>query len=230
MFKTLRYTSLVMKALIFDFDGLILETEMPDYQSWQEVYRQHGVELPLEKWASIVGGNAESEFDPNVYLEELTGKPVDRDAIWIQRRKKYMEILEAQPILPGVLELIEQARQQGFKLGVASSSPESWVHGHLTRLGLMETFDCICTADDVENIKPDPSLFLQAARNLGVDPQEAIVFEDSPNGVLAANRAGMFVVAVPNPLTKQLALDHADLILDSLAEVTLQDLIEKSSK
>lgn len=217
-----------MKALIFDFDGLILDTEMPDYESWQEVYHQHGVELPLEKWASIVGGTAESDFDPNEYLEELISKPVDRDAIWIQRRKKYLDNLETQPILPGVVDLLNEAKQQGLKIGVASSSPEAWVHGHLTRLGLIEKFDCICTADDVEKTKPDPTLFLQVAEDLGVSPEDAIVFEDSPNGVLGANRAGMFVVAVPNPLTKQLEIDHADLILDSLADLSLQELLESA--
>lgn len=219
-----------MKALIFDFDGLILDTEFPDYESWQEVYREHGEELPLEKWGSIIGGTAESDFDPNDYLEEITGKPVDRDAIWIQRRKKYLDNLETQPILPGVLELLTQAKQQGLKLAVASSSPEAWVHGHLSRLGLIDKFDCICTADDVEKTKPDPALFLQAAEGVGVSPDEAIVFEDSPNGVLAANRAGIFVVAVPNRITIQLNLDHANLILESLADLSLQELIDKTTE
>lgn len=218
-----------MKALIFDFDGLILDTEMPDYESWQEVYHQHGVDLPLEKWGSIVGGNAESDFDPYDYLEELVGKPVDRDAIWIQRRKKYLDNLESQPILPGVVDLLNEAKQRGLKLGVASSSPEAWVHGHLTRLGLIDKFDCICTADDVENTKPDPTLFLQTAEGLGVSPDQAIVFEDSPNGVLAANRAGIFVVAVPNAVTIQLSLEHANLIVSSLDILSLQELLDQAA-
>lgn len=222
-----------MKALIFDFDGLILDTELPDYESWQQVYREHGCELPLEKWASIVGGTAESDFDPYDYLEECLGKEVDRENIWIERRKNYVETLEAQPVLPGVAEYLSSAKKLGLKLGVASSSPENWVLGHLRRLGLIDYFDCICTADDVQQTKPDPSLFLAAANDMEVEPEQVIVFEDSPNGVLGAKRAGMYVVAVPNPLTVQLSLEAADLILDSLAALDLNGLlasIEESDK
>jgi HAD superfamily hydrolase (TIGR01509 family) len=216
-----------MRGLIFDFDGLVLDTEMPDYSSWQGVYQEHGAELPLESWASIVGGSAESNFDPYDYLEELMGGKVDREAIWIKRRKDYLEHLESQPILPGVESYLASAKEMGLKLGIASSSPENWVIGHLTRLGLVEKFDVICTADDVENTKPDPALFLLTAEKLNVTPDEIIVFEDSPNGVLGAKRAGMFVVAVPNPLTAQLDLSHADLVLGSLEEISLEDLISR---
>ena len=149
-----------MKALIFDFDGLIVDTEMPDYISWQEVYKDYDCDLALEDWASIVGGNAESEFDPHKHLEEVCGQTIDREAIWIKRRKSYLDHLESQPILPGVLEYLEKAQELGLKLGIASSSPENWVVGHLSRLGLIDHFEVICTADDVEQTKPDPTLFL----------------------------------------------------------------------
>ncbi len=216
-----------MQALIFDFDGLILDTEMPDYNSWQAVYKEHGCELKLEMWASIVGGRAESDFDPYDYLESCISKKIDREGIWIRRRKDYLENLESQPILPGVETYLADANKLGLKVGVASSSPENWVVGHLTRLGLADEFPVVCTANDVENTKPDPTLFLMTAEKLGVTPDEVIVFEDSPNGVLAAKRAEMFVVAVPNPLTAQLDLSQADMVLDSLEEISLGDLLEK---
>lgn len=215
-----------MRALIFDFDGLIIDTEIPDYLSWQEVYEEHGATLPLEKWASIVGGNAESDFEPHEYLETLIGVPVDREHIWVMRRKSYIEHLENQPILPGVQEYLADALEMGLKLAVASSSPENWVLGHLYRLGLIDKFDAVVTADDVEATKPDPALFLLTAEKVGVQPEEVIVFEDSPNGVLGARRAGMFVVVVPNPLTAQLDLSQADMRLDSLAEISLKQLLE----
>lgn len=219
-----------MKALIFDFDGLILDTEMPDFQSWQNVYRERGVELPLEKWGSIVGGNAASDFDPYDYLEELTGQEVDRDAIWFKRRKDYLDNLETQPILPGVQSYLDDAKKIGLKLGVGSSSPESWVVGHLTRLGLVDYFGIICTADDVEKTKPDPELFLAVLNKLDVSADQAIVFEDSPNGVLAAKRAGIYCVCVPNPLTSQLSMQNADLTLNSLEDLSLAALLEKAGK
>lgn len=217
-----------MRALIFDFDGLILDTELPDYLSWQEVYHSYGVELSLDHWCTIVGGNAESDFEPHAYLESLVQGQVDREQIWVSRRKSYLEYLETQPVLPGVLPLLNEAREYGLKLAVASSSPENWVVGHLTRLGLMAYFDVIVTADDVELTKPDPGLFLLAAEKLGVKPSEAIVLEDSSNGVKGAKRAGMFVVVVPNEITRHLDLSPADLRLDTLEKIDLKRLLEKA--
>ncbi len=219
-----------MKALIFDFDGLIIDTEMPDYLSWQEIYRDHGVELPLDLWASIVGGTAASDFDPYNYLEELVGEPIDREGIWIKRRKRDIDLIVKQPILPGVIDYIQDAGRLGLKLAIASSSPESWVVGHLTRLDLIGHFDCICTADDVTKTKPDPAIFLKVLSGLDISSKESIVFEDSPNGVTAANRAKIFCVCIPNELTVQLDLDHAGLKLNSLADISLSDLIKKVEK
>jgi len=219
-----------VRGLIFDFDGLIIDTEMPDYVSWQGVYREYGTELPLEDWASIIGGKAESDFDPYDRLEELTHQEVDREAIWIKRRRDYIEHLESQPILPGVKAYLRDAKEMGLKVGVASSSPENWVVGHLTRLGLIEKFDAVCTADDVEKTKPDPALFTLTAKKMGVSQDEVLVLEDSPNGILGAKRAGMFVVAVPNPLTQQLDLSQADLMLNSLEDLSLETLLNQIKK
>jgi HAD superfamily hydrolase (TIGR01509 family) len=216
-----------VRGLIFDFDGLILDTEMPDYVSWQGVYREHGTELPLECWATILGGKAESDFDPYDYLEEQINKKIDREAIWIKRRKDYIEHLESQPIMPGVEDYLRDAKEIGLAIGIASSSPENWVVGHLTRLGLIDHFDVVCTADDVENTKPDPALFIMTAEKMGVTADEVIILEDSPNGILGAKRAGMFVVAVPNPLTEQLDLSQADMVLNSLADLSLEALINR---
>ena len=201
----------MIKALIFDFDGLILDTELPDYASWQEVYHEYGCELAIEDWGQIVGGTGASDFDPHTNLEQLSGKILDREEVWISRRKQYLDQLYQQPVLPGVVELLDDAERRGLKLGIASSSPENWVRGHLARLGLYQRFEAIKTAEDVQRTKPDPELYAAILQALGAQPEEAIVFEDSPNGVTAAKAAGIFCVAVPNPLTAQLSLAHADL-------------------
>jgi len=174
----------------------------------------------------FVGGNAESDFEPHEYLEALIQKQVDREQIWVRRRKSYLEHLETQPILPGVLSLLDRAREYGLKLAVASSSPENWVVGHLTRLGLLDYFDAVVTADDVELTKPDPGLFLLAADKIGVKPNEVIVLEDSSNGVKGAKRAGMFVVVVPNEITRKTDLSLADLRLEALDTIDLETLLE----
>lgn len=215
----------MIQVLIFDFDGLIVDTEWPDYESWQQVYRRHGCELAIEKWGQIVGGNGASDFDPHIHLEELCGKQLDREEIWVSRRKQYLDDLSAQPILPGVLDYLDDAERRGLRLAIASSSPENWVRGHLARLGIYQRFDAIKTADDVECTKPDPELFLATLEALSLKAKDAIVLEDSPNGVKAAKRAGLFCVAVPNKLTAQLKFDDADLRMDSLAEKSLGELL-----
>ncbi len=214
-----------IRALLFDFDGLILDTEWPDYESWQEVYQSFGQALPVETWGQIVGGNGASDFDPHAYLEQLCGKPLDREEVWISRRQRYLSNLAELEVLPGVIDYLDAAEDMGLQLAVASSSPENWVRGHLARLGLYERFDAIKTADDVTRTKPDPELYNAALAALGVAPDEAIVFEDSPNGVLAAKAAGVFAVAIPNRITEQLKLEHANLRLGSMTEMTLAELI-----
>lgn len=214
-----------IRALLFDFDGLILDTEWPDYESWQAVYQSFGCELPVDVWGQIVGGNGASDFDPHTYLAHLTQKPIDREEIWISRRQKYLDNISELEVLPGVIDYLDAAEDLGLLLAVASSSPENWVRGHLARLGLYERFDVIKTADDVKLTKPDPELYNAAMTALGVAPAEAIVFEDSPNGVKAANAAGVFAVAVPNRITEQLGLEHANLRLSSLADMQLAELI-----
>jgi len=130
-------------------------------------------------------------------------------------------------VLPGVEDYILSAKRLGLKIGVASSSRHEWVDTHLTRLGLIDYFDSIKCFDDVKRTKPDPELYLAVLDALGVHGQQAIALEDSPNGVIAAQQAGIFCVAVPNPVTSQLSLLHADLCLSSLTEVSLEQLLAK---
>ena len=216
----------MIQALIFDFDGLILDTEVPDLQSWREIYLEYDCTLPMSAWAASLGGSLDL-FDPYEYLESQLERSVDREAIRAKKRQRETKLIEAQPILPGVREYIMDAERLGLKLGVASSSSRSWVTGHLSRLGLLSYFHCIQCADDVKRTKPDPDLYLSALDELGLRANQAITFEDSPNGILAAKRAGLFCVAVPNPVTRQLSLHQADLQLTSLAELPLEKLLLK---
>lgn len=216
----------MIRALIFDFDGLILDTEVPDLQSWQEVYRAHGCEFPASLWAHNVG-TASDPFDPYEYLERQLGRPVDREAIRAKRHPRFAELVEAQSVLPGVREYLADARRLGLKLGVASSSSRRWVTGHIGRLGLAGHFDSVKSADDVTHAKPDPELYHAVLDAMGLAADQAVAFEDSPNGVLAAKRAGVFCVAVPNAVTRQLAFDGTDLRLDSLAEMPLEALLSE---
>jgi HAD superfamily hydrolase (TIGR01509 family) len=214
----------LLKALIFDFDGLILDTETPEMQVWQELFARHGQAFSVETWGQIVGGAGHTTFEPAAYLEGLVGQPIDRLAVNRQARQLSDEAILRQPVLPGAVELIRKAKSEAYPLAIASSSPHIWVDTHLKRIGLFEYFNFILCAEDVTRTKPDPGLYLAALKALQVYAGEAVVFEDSPNGIQAAKTAGIFTVAVPNPLTAQLSLGQPDLILSSLEEVSLEDL------
>ncbi|MCX7783807.1 MAG: HAD family hydrolase [Meiothermus sp.] len=213
-----------MQALIFDFDGTILDTESTEFQAWQEIYQQHGLELSLDYWLPFVGNNS-IPFDPAGHLEKLVGEPLDKTGIedWVEQRKQSLN--QGLKPLPGVLGYLEAAQALGLQLAVASSSRRAWVEGHLARLGLLQHFQVIRTKEDVALTKPDPALFLRAAEGLGVAPQETIVLEDSQNGVRAAKSAGAFTVAIPNALTRHLDLSQADLLLTCLCDLPLWELL-----
>ena len=218
-----------MEALIFDFDGIILDTEVSELQAWREIYAEYNTELPLEQWATGIGGGVDA-FDVFAHLEAQVGHPVPREEIATRRRKRRLELLAAEVLLPGIESYLHDAKRMSIKVGLASSSSRAWVAGHLSRLGILEQFDYIKCGDEVAQKKPDPELYLSVLAGLGARAEHAIALEDSPNGVLAAQRAGIFCVAIPNPVTSQLALDHADLRLKSLALLPLVDLIAEVEK
>ncbi len=214
----------MIRGLIFDFDGLILDTELPDFESWQEMFVEHGVSLPLAEWTPLIG--TASSFDLYDYLEQRAGQAINRADVRERRRKRFHERVIAQAILPGVEECIAAAKQRGLKVGLASASSPEWVLGHLERLGLHVHFDAIKTSADVERVKPDPALYLAALDALGLDATEAIALEDSPNGIAAAKAAGLFCVAIPNAMTRDLDVSAADLRLTSLADLPLAELLD----
>lgn len=219
----------MIQALIFDFDGLILDTETPLFQSWQELFSQYNCQLSLATWSETIG-TAEVIYDPFVELEKQLGSPLDREALATKRLAREIALINAQPIMPGVKEYLLQANALGLKIGLASSSSRQWVTSHLERLGLIGYFNCIRASDDVAVTKPDPALYRAVLAQLKLAPQEALALEDSPNGVLAAKQAGLFCVAIPNPLTSHLSLSHADLILPSLVGYSLETLLQEVNK
>jgi HAD superfamily hydrolase (TIGR01509 family) len=224
-----RGSILRIKALIFDFDGLILDTETPEYQVWQAIYSENGFELPHDQWAKIIGGAGLSNFDAAEHLSSLSQGKLDSVSLRDRFRSESHALIHSQSILPGVMDYIHEAKRLSLKLAIASSSAHSWVDTHAKRLGIFEHFDAIICGDDVApgRTKPNPDLFLLALNRLQVRKEETIVFEDSPNGVKAANQAGIFVVAVPNPLTSTLSIEGANLKLDSLNELSLARLLDK---
>jgi HAD superfamily hydrolase (TIGR01509 family) len=214
----------VISALIFDFDGLILDTESPIYQSWLELFASQGQALPWDLWVSQIG-ITEDSIDLFAELETMVGHPLNRAALMDNRRRRETTLVNQKAVQPGVRETLDAAHSLGLKTAVASSASREWVAGHLTRLALIDYFTCLKTSDDVQRGKPAPDLFLAVLEELGLSPAKVVAFEDSPHGIHAAKSAGIYTVAVPNPVTRTLDLSEADLRLDSLLDIPLNDLL-----
>jgi HAD superfamily hydrolase (TIGR01509 family) len=214
-----------MRLVVFDFDGLILDTEAPVYDAWRAIYTEHGHTLDFEKWAACIGTH--DVFDPAAELAALCGRDLDLAALTSRHRADCDALVARQSVLPGVPEYLQEAQRLGLRLGVASSSSRAWVDGHLTRLGLRQYFEVLRCRDDVAMVKPDPALYLAVLEATGVPATEAVALEDSPNGVLAAKRAGIACVAVPNVLTARLDLGQADVTQRSLTELPLGELLRR---
>jgi HAD superfamily hydrolase (TIGR01509 family) len=216
------------EAVIFDFDGLLIDSETPLFEIWQAIYRTHGCELELGDWQHALG--TQGGFDPYDQLRARSGISLDRASLAPVIRAQHLERCAVLPLLPGVEELLTEAKAAGLKAAVASSSTIEWVGAFLDRHGWRARLDAICTRDDVAQVKPAPDPFLLAAERMGVTPAHCIVFEDSPNGLRAARAAGMWTVAVPNALTRPLSLPEPDLVVDSLNSVRLADIVERLAR
>jgi HAD superfamily hydrolase (TIGR01509 family) len=206
-------------ALIFDFDGLILDTETPLLDAWDQVHREHGLHYDRAKGHTIIGHSG-------VFYDPWEAFPADVDRGGLETRFEAVKraIILKQPILPGVASLIAQAKSAGIPLGVASNSPHEHVDHHLDRLGLRPNFGAVVCREDVPHAKPAPDVYLEACRQLGADPATAIAFEDSAPGHLAAHRAALTVVVVPNPSTRDDDFPHASRVLAALTEFVLPTL------
>jgi putative hydrolase of the HAD superfamily len=203
-------------AVIFDFDGTIIDTEWSQFVTVQAEFQRHGVEYDLANFRAGAG-RADNRHWSDV-LQDMIGRRDDIDEITDRRLKAHHELIDASDLRPGVTELMTAADRSGRTLAVASSSPSSWVEGHLTNRGLLDRFRFVATRDHVPRGKPWPDVFLAAAAGIETDPAQCLAIEDSANGVAAAKAAGMQVVAVPNPVTAGSDFSAADLVLDSLAE------------
>ncbi len=217
----------MIKAVIFDFDGLIIDTETPWFEVYSQIYREHGTELPLEEWARCIGAS-DKHFDPYVYLESLLQRPVDHVAIQNLSSKRHTQIMDGRNLLPGVFDYLQDAQKMGLKIGLASSSSREWVEKYLKRFNLLKFFDSIFTREDVRNVKPSPELYQKAIGSFGLPGNEAVAFEDSPNGLKAARAAGLYCVAIPNETTSKLhfELGNYDIRLGSMADKTLKEIVD----
>lgn len=215
----------MIRALVFDFDGLLVDTETPRWRAISQIFDDHGARLELAPWQDIVG--TLGGFDAHTRLEAATGRPVDRDELMSRYRQRARALIDEELAMPGVLDYLAGATRRGLGVAVASSGSTQWVTEHLERLGLSHHFDAVCCADgDPDRAKPAPTVFEEAVAALGIAPDEGVALEDSLHGVVAAKRAGLHCVAVPNRITDGLDFAAADLVVDSLDAFPLADLLD----
>ena len=214
----------MIRALVFDFDGLILDTESALIAAYADVHRAHGV--PFDEAAFLRSvGHADYAFDPWHAFE----KRADRVALETERRAFNRDRDLALPVLPGVVSLLDAARAHHLSVALASNSRHEHCERHLARLGLLERFHFLACREDVPSPKPEPDLYKLVLNHLGLRGHEAIAFEDSHTGSTAAKRAHLWCVAAPGPATAHHDFAHVDLRVNSLAEVNLADLLSRYS-
>jgi HAD superfamily hydrolase (TIGR01509 family) len=212
----------MIRALIFDFDGLIIDTETPLIDAWAALHERAGHAYSRADAHRLVG-HVEIDFDPWTAF----GPAADRAALEAEHRRLSRDLTARQPILPGVLACLQEARAFGLQVAVASNSSREHVDRHLSRLGLNLFFALTCCREDVAAGKPAPDLYFRAIQRFGVAPAEAIAFEDSSAGTIAARAAGLWTVAVPNPSTHHHDFSAAHLVLSSLADTPLAQLLDR---
>ncbi|MBB6634746.1 HAD family hydrolase [Cohnella thailandensis] len=219
----------MIRAIVFDFDGTIMDTESVAYDAFRGIFNEYGLELSLAKWAKGIG--TWGAYDPYKDLEEQTGLLLNREELNRQYEMSFAEKVKNVEVRPGVVAVLEEASRRGFGLALATSSYRKNVIPHLEEKGLLHYFQAIHTADEVEKVKPDPALYKLAIASLKVRPEEAVAIEDSVNGLRAAKAAGLFGLAVPNELTAFMDFSEADLTIPtSLAQLPFDEWMGRLHK
>lgn len=219
----------MLKGLIFDFDGLILDTETPIYKAWTKVYDFYDCILPFDRWMSTVG-SSETYFDPIQYLHSISQVKINDIEVMKLYSQYESDLIKVEKIMPGIMELLVNANDKGLKLAIASSSPISWVKKYAIHLGIEKYFTIFATKDEVKLTKPHPDLYQLALKKIGFDHTEVVALEDSLHGILAAKTAGIYSIAIPANLTKDLDFSNADMIVPNASAINLDVVNEKLTR
>lgn len=216
---------MAIDALVFDFDGLLMDTETTSLLAWQYLWRWHGLELDVDTFFVPHGGDVTAER--YAALAEAVGPGFDQAASHAQRQIYRDELYGALELSDGIGTWLDEARDMGLRLAVASSSPRDWIEEHLTRAGFLDRFELLACGDEVPAVKPSPDVYLLALERLNVPAARAVAFEDAVHGVAAAKAADLRCVAIPHPHADPAAFTAADVLLTSAADAPLGKVLEQ---
>lgn len=217
---------MAIKALIFDFDGLIIDTETPELKAWHELFHRYGIDFSFEDYARFIGMVYDDTSALDV-LQSRLGIHLDKESLFKEFKQRKIELIDQQPLRSGIRDYLIKARLLGLKIGLASSAKREWIDRYLSKHAIAHYFDCVKTIEDASQPKPHPQLYLLSLECLGIAAKEAIALEDSYNGICAAKAAGLHAVAVPNSVTSAFDFSRADLRLEHLADLSLEEMIGK---
>ncbi|MFF3214409.1 HAD family hydrolase [Streptomyces sp. NPDC002886] len=212
-----------IEAIVFDFDGLLMDTETTLLECWQYEWRQHGLELDPANFFADHGGDVTAERYRR--LAAAVGPGFDYETSHARRLSYRDELHSGLGLRDGIDAWLTQARDAGLRCAVASSSHEEWVTSMLARVDRLDAFDVLAFGNEVPSPKPAPDVYLLALDRLGLDPGQTIAVEDTPHGAAAAQAAGLSCIAIPNPFADPARFTAANLVLATAAELPLQDAI-----
>lgn len=215
----------MLKAVIMDFDGLILDTEVIWYQIFAKWFKENkNYNLPVEEFLKCVGSNPESLFQ---YLEIKYNLKIDREEFLRDTEDQFLKQCQTLPPKEGVIDFVKSVKETGLKLSLATSGTRSKSISQLSRIDLLDYFDLIITGEDVKRIKPFPDLFLETIKRLEIIKSETIIFEDSSNGLIAGQKAGINVFLIPNEVTKYSNFENYFDKKESLKQVDIRKIISR---
>jgi HAD superfamily hydrolase (TIGR01509 family) len=208
-------SSQTMRAIVFDMDGLMIDSERIYWDAGRQIAREHGKEVSDQTLGRMMGRKPLESL--TVFATEL-GIPDRPEDLLEAREARVVSVLEAgvEP-MSGLMDVLPVLRQK-YKLAIATSARRYMVDIIMRSLRVEHYFDVVQTSDDVTNGKPDPEIYLKAMSKLGVKPAESVVLEDSSNGALSGKRAGAYVIAVPSQYTRHQDFGFADYIAADLTD------------
>jgi len=213
-----------LAAVVFDFDGIILDSESAEFESHRQIYERCGVPLTPDEWCHQIGVWVEGEEEHwSARLREMSDGAPDHAAFKAEQHRVFQNIVAREP-MRGIRDLLDALAESGVPAAIASTAPARWVVPAVERLGLRGRFQAIVTADDVVRRKPAPDVYLEAARRLNAEPAWSVAIEDSGPGIASAAAAGMKTVAIPHWLTETHDLSCATLRVAHAGELTLDIL------